>query len=135
MLTEAEWEYAARGGQLSKGYKFAGSDDVDAVAWYRLSIPSTTSGTEGYGPQPVATKAPNELGLYDMSGNVWEWCADWFDAYGPDAETNPTGPENGTSRVNRGGCWATSVARCRVAYRNRWLPSASDGILGVRLGM
>ena len=93
--TEAEWEYAARGGNKSKGYKYAGSNTIDNVAWYKDNSGDKT--------HPVGSKAPNELGLYDMNGNVWEWCQDWFGDYSSSAQTNPTGPASGELRVNRGG--------------------------------
>ena len=131
--TEAEWEYAARGGNKSQGYKYAGSDDLDEVAWYINSIPSQTSGTEGFGTQPVATKAPNELGLYDMSGNVWEWCQDWFGDYSSEAQTNPIGPISGSDRILRGGYWHYKASCCRVSYRNFARSSESDASCGLRL--
>ena len=110
--TEAEWEYAARGGKKSKGYKYSGSNTIDAVAWYDTNSAGTT--------HPVASKAPNELGLYDMSGNVWEWCSDWYGKsyYEESPEPNPTGPKVGTLRVKRGGDWYFSANKCRVSYRN-----------------
>lgn len=119
--TEAEWEYAARGGNKSKGYKYSGSDNVDAVAWYWDN--STASGNsnlhQGHGTMPVGKKQPNELGLYDMSGNVWEWCADWYgsDYYGKSPYENPTGPSSGTTRVLRGGSWYYSASGARCAHR------------------
>jgi formylglycine-generating enzyme required for sulfatase activity len=131
--TEAEWEYAARGGNKSQGYIYAGSDNIDEVAWYINSIPSQTSGTEGFGTQPVATKAPNELGLYDMSGNVWEWCQDWFGDYSSEAQTNPTGPASGSDRILRGGYWHYKASCCRVSYRNFASSSDSDASCGLRL--
>lgn len=101
--TEAEWEYAARGGNKGSGYKYSGSDDVDAVAWYK-----NNSGTTAGGPtlHPVGEKRPNELGLYDMSGNVWEWCWDWYDPkyYAQGQNDNPVGPPTGEIHVQRGGC-------------------------------
>ena len=106
--TEAEWEYAARGGNKSKGYKYSGSDDIDAVAWYRENSNSKT--------HPVGTKAPNELGIYDMSGNVLEWCNDWYGAYGNTSQTNPPGPTMGSTRVLRGGAYNAFLS-CRVAFR------------------
>ena len=108
--TEAEWEYAARGGNKSKGYKYSGSNDIGSVAWY-------TSTTNHSGTKPVATKAPNELGLYDMSGNVWEWCSDWYGDYRSDSQTNPKGPSKGSKRVYRGGSWTRYARNCRVSYR------------------
>ena len=108
--SEAEWEYAARGGKKSQGYKYAGSNNVADVAWY--------DGNSGMGTHPVATKAPNELGLYDMSGNVWEWCQDWYGSYSSNAQTNPNGPDSGDNRVSRGGGWGHIGWDCRVSKRN-----------------
>ena len=131
--TEAEWEYAARGGNKSQGYKYAGSNDINTVAWYWYNIPSQSSGTVGYGTQPVATRAHNELGLYDMSGNVWEWCQDWYGSYSSGAQTNPTGPSTGSLRVLRGGSWGLSAGCCRVSYRLIDYPTSTDYDLGLRL--
>jgi formylglycine-generating enzyme required for sulfatase activity len=133
--TEAEWEFAARGGIMSQGYRFAGSSSVNDVAWYWNSIPSQQAGTPGYGTQHVATKAPNELGLYDMSGNVWEWCQDWYGDYSSDEETNPTGPFWGSYRIFRGGSWSRSSECCRVSYRNFTYPSTYDDTMGLRLAL
>ena len=134
--TEAEWEYAARGGNRSHGYKYAGSNDIDEeVAWYWLSIPSQTEETAGYGTQTVATKTPNELGLYDMSGNVWEWCQDWYGSYSSEAQTNPTGPSSGLDRVCRGGCWFSYARYCRVSCRGNLDPTGSLNNLGLRLAL
>ncbi|MGM9869501.1 MAG: SUMF1/EgtB/PvdO family nonheme iron enzyme [Sodaliphilus sp.] len=113
--TEAEWEFAARGGNNSNGYNYSGSDNIDEVAWY--------SANSGGAYQPVATKAPNELGLYDMSGNVWEWCSDWYGSYSSSAQTNPTGPESGQCRVYRGGYCNSSASDCRVSCRDYSYPS------------
>lgn len=107
--TEAEWEYAARGGDRSHGYKYAGSDDVNEVAWYDKNSFKM--------PHPVKSLRPNELGLYDMSGNVWEWCSDWYDEYGDFAVANPQGPSSGDERVLRGGSWQYSSRCCRVSNR------------------
>jgi formylglycine-generating enzyme required for sulfatase activity len=109
--TEAEWEYVARGGQKSKGYKYAGSDDIDKVAWYWDNADKIT--------HTVGEKQMNELGLYDMSGNVFEWCSDWYDSdyYGNSPLANPQGPDNGTYRVARGGCRGYSGNFCRVVHR------------------
>jgi len=116
--TEAEWEYAARGGNKSKGYKYSGSDDVDAVAWYR-----TNSGTVTH---PVGKKAPNELGIYDMSGNVFEWCSDWYGDY-------PTPPETGTRRVSRGGGYLDYEMFSRVYTRISTAPGSVYYDTGFRL--
>ena len=103
--TEAQWEYAARGGNKSKGYTYSGSNNIYDVAKY------DSSG----GHNNVKSKQPNELGLYDMSGNVWEWCLDWYGDYSSSSQTNPTGPESGSSRVLRGGGWGLYASYCRVA--------------------
>ena len=133
--TEAEWEYAARGGKHSQGYKYAGSNDIDAVAWYWYNIPSQSSGTSGYGTQPVATKAPNELGLYDMSGNVSEWVQDCYGSYSSESQTNPTGPVWSPYRVDRDGFWNSLARNCRVSYRGSANPASSGSGLGLRLAM
>lgn len=122
--TEAEWEYAARGGSQSRGYQYSGSNTLDNVAWY--------DGNSGSQTHPVKTKQPNELGLYDMSGNVWEWCADWWGSYSGSAQTNPTGPGSGSYRVNRGGGWLYSAGGCRVSNRFSG-PGSRGSILGFRL--
>jgi len=135
--TEAEWEFAARGGNLGQGYLYAGSDSIDDVAWYKLNMPSSTLYTEGWGSQSVATKAPNELGLYDMTGNVEEWCMDWFATYSTDLEpqTDPTGPETGTHRVIRGGKWSSTAAGCRVFMRSYNNPDSRGNSRGLRIAM
>ena len=125
--TEAEWEYAARGGNRSQGYKYAGSNNLAEVAWY---IDNSTTMT-----QPVATKAPNELGLYDMSGNVWEWCEDYYGSYSSNTQTNPTGPASGSFRVFRGGCWVINAKSCRVSCRLNNMPTMASSYLGLRLAM
>ncbi|MBR6283773.1 MAG: SUMF1/EgtB/PvdO family nonheme iron enzyme [Muribaculaceae bacterium] len=131
--TEAEWEYAARGGNKSQGYKYAGSKTVGDVAWCWDNIPSQSTGTSGYGTQMVATKSPNELGLYDMSGNVFEWCQDWYGSYSSGAQTNPQGPSSGSYCVNRGGGWRNDAGNCRVSYRGFNAPSIAGLSLGLRL--
>ena len=124
--TEAQWEYAARGGKKSRGYKYSGSNTLDNVAWY-------TSTTNDSGTKPVGTKTPNELGLYDMSGNVWEWCSDWYGSYGSGAQTNPTGSTSGSRRVGRGGSWFDGAGCCRVSNRSYGTPDRRNYILGLRL--
>ena len=127
MPTEAEWEFAARGGNKSKGYKYAGSNNIDSVAWY--------DGNSGNETHPVAQKQPNELGLYDMSGNVYEWCQDWYGEYRNNSQTNPTGPKSGDFRVPRGGSWLDFARYCRTSYRDSFTPSYRDGSLGLRLAL
>ena len=122
--TEAEWEYAARGGK-SKGYKYSGSNTIDYVAWYNKNSSSKT--------HAVKTKQPNELGLYDMSGNVWEWCSDWYGSYSSSAQTNPTGPSSGSYRVLRGGSWNNYAGDCRVASRSFDSPVYGGNYSGLRL--
>ena len=125
--TEAEWEFAARGGNQSHGYKYSGSNNIDDVAWYYGNHTSTT--------HPVATKAPNELGLYDMTGNVFEWCQDYSDSYSSYAQTNPVGPSTGYIRVYRGGGFGTFISYCRVTYRDGSYPTWTDRGLGLRLAL
>ena len=133
--TEAEWEYAARGGNKSKGYKYAGSNSIGDVAWYYDNSYALGSGNPNYGTHSVATKSPNELGLYDMSGNVYEWCQDWYGSYSSGAQTNPTGPTSGSSRALRGGSWSLSAGNCRVSHRSGFTPSGALFILGLRLAL
>jgi formylglycine-generating enzyme required for sulfatase activity len=126
--TEAEWEYAAKGGNKAHGYKFSGGDSAMMVAWYD----STISKEE----HPVGEKKPNELGLYDMSGNVWQWCSDWFDEkyYSKSPSNNPSGPSAGTPfKVVRGGSWWGPVKDCRVANRDKFEPDKKDDDVGFRL--
>ena len=125
--TEAEWEYAARGGNKSKGYKYSGSDDIEYVAWYSDNSSSTT--------HPVGSKSPNELGIYDMSGNVYEWCSDWYGGYTSSYQTNPKGPSAGSDRVLRGGRWGSSAQCCRVANRDYKGPDCRDLKYGFRLAL
>lgn len=129
--TEAEWEYAARGGNKSHGYKYAGSNDINEVAWYD----SNTTTSNYYGTFPVATKAPNELGLYDMSGNAMEWCQDWYGNYDSTEQTNPKGPDTGTFLVYRGGSWIEQAPICRVTFRSGDNPGRSAHFLGLRLAL
>lgn len=125
--TEAEWEYAARGGNKSNGYTYSGSNTIDNVAWYSSNSSNKT--------HPVGEKQANELGIYDMSGNVFEWCSDWFDDYSSGSQTNPTGPSFGSDRVVRGGGWVHSATVCRVANRRKFTPGTRDSIFGFRLAL
>ena len=125
--TEAEWEYAARGGSKSRGYKYSGSNDFGSVAWY--------GDNSGNNRHDVKTKQPNELGLYDMSGNVWEWCQDWYDSYSSGSQTNPTGPESGSKRVRRGGSRRGTASLCRSSSRYYFAPGNRDNYLGLRLAL
>ena len=129
--TEAEWEYAARGGNRSGYYKYSGSNNLGSVAWYYDNSGNTTT-------HDVKTKNSNELGIYDMSGNVGEWCQDWYDSsyYGNSPRTNPTGPSLGSLSVVRGGSWGHSARYCRVSYRGCYHTSFSDNIgLGLRVAL
>lgn len=111
--TEAEWEYAARGGNKSHGYKYAGGNVLNDVAWWG----NNNGGNSDYCTHPVGTKLPNELGIYDMTGNVWEWCQDWFGNYQGEPQNNPEGPLTGPYRVVRGACWNNNSKYCRVTMR------------------
>lgn len=123
--TEAEWEFAARGGNYSRHYKYSGSNYISDVAWY--------GDNSGDRTHPVGTKQANELGLYDMSGNVWEWCSDWYGSYSSYSQTDPIGPNNGSNRMDRGGCWGNFAKRCRPAYRSYGTPGYRDHGRGLRL--
>jgi formylglycine-generating enzyme required for sulfatase activity len=123
--TEAEWEYGARGGVQSKGYKYAGSNNIGDVGWY-----SSNSGNKTHA---VGDKIPNELGLYDMTGNVWEWCSDWKGEYSTSSKTNPTGSYSGSDRIVRGGSWFSFPQYCRVTYRDFNPPDFRYYLLGFRL--
>ena len=132
--TEAQWEYAARGGNKNEGTKYAGSNKLDAVAWYTDNSDGTT--------HVVGSKHANALGIYDMSGNVWEWCKDWYaDVYIGYDTNNPVGPSSGVYRVNRGGSWYNGASYCRVANRintspgnrNDYSPGSRDCFLGFRV--
>ena len=125
--TEAEWEYAARGGNKSKGYKYSGSNDADAVAWY--------GDNSGGKTHPVATKQSNELGLYDMSGNLWEWCQDRYGDYTSRSQSNPKGANTGSYRVLRGGSWSNFARIVRVSYRGISMPYRRIDGRGLRLAL
>lgn len=137
--TEAEWEFAARGGKKSHGFKYSGSNNIDEVAWYTDNS-YTRTGWLGIKkeqqPHPVATKKANELGIYDMSGNVWEWCQDdWYGSYNSSAQTNPQGPLDGSGRGLRGGSWLSIGEYCRSSEGGLDSPSRSDYGLGLRLAL
>ena len=125
--TEAEWEYAARGGNRSQGYRYSGSNTLGSVAWYEDNSNDTT--------HPVKQKRANELGLYDMSGNVWEWCNDWEGYYSSSSQTNPKGPSTGSYRVLRGGGWRDGARGCRVAGRGCISPDYRHYFSGLRLAL
>ena len=121
--TEAEWEFAARGGNYSRHYKYSGSNNLDDVAWY--------GDNSGDRTHHVGIKQANELGLYDMSGNVWEWCSDWYGSYSSYSQNDPTGPNSGSYRMRRGGSWDNGAANCRSS--NRYSPGDRFHTLGLRL--
>ena len=123
--TEAEWEYAARGGKKSRGYQYSGSNNISDVAWYGANSGNKT--------HAVGSKQANELGIYDMSGNVWEWCHDLYDKYSSSSQTNPTGATSGSDRVGRGGMWIYAAGVCRSSYRDCDAPDNRDYYLGLRL--
>ena len=125
--TEAEWEYAARGGKKSRGYQYSGNSNISDVAWY--------DGNRGSKPHPVGTKQANELGIYDMSGNVYEWCSDWYGSYSSSSQTNPTGADSGSGRVVRGGSWYDFAWGCRLSYRGSITPFYRGNDLGLRLAL
>ena len=125
--TEAEWEYAAKGGRQHQGFVYSGSDDLKSVGWY--------DGNSDLEAHPVAKKGPNELGLYDMSGNLWEWCWDWSDRayYNNSPRKNPPGPDSGTLRVLRGGSWGYPQKEASCFHRDKDLPSGGGQDYGFRL--
>ncbi len=126
--TEAEWEYAARGGNKSSKTRYSGSNNVDDVAWYGAN--------SGRVSHPVGTRSANALGIYDMSGNVWEWCSDWYRSkYDSNDTNNPKGPSTDSNIVGRGGSWSSGVTYCRVSYRNFSTSSDRSYNLGFRIVM
>ena len=125
--TEAEWEYAARGGKKSRSYQYSGSSNISDVAWY--------DGNSGSKTHPVGTKQANELGIYDMSGNVCEWCSDWYSSYSSSSQTNPTGSVSGSSRVYRNASWSGDARGCRLSCRIYITPDFRNNFLGLRLAL
>ena len=125
--TEAEWEYAARGGKKSRGYQYSGSSNISDVAWY--------DGNSANKTHPVGTKQANELGIYDMTGNVWEWCQDWYGSYSSSSQRNPTGDTSGSRRVFRGGCKYGDARLCRSSRRGINAPYFSSYVIGLRLSL
>ena len=123
--TEAEWEFAARGGTRSNGYLYSGSNNIEDVAWY--------NGNSGSRTHPVGMKRANELGIHDMTGNVWEWCQDWYGSYPTAFQNNPQGPTSGSNRVNRGGSWGYFPQGCRASNRDFNAPDDRYDYLGLLL--
>ena len=123
--TEAEWEFAARGGNKSKGYKYGGGNNLSNVGWYYDNSGSKT--------HAVGQKQANELGIYDMSGNVWEWCGDWYGDYSSSSQANPKGPSYGSNRVLRGGSWYYDAGYCQVSHRGNRNPGNRASHNGFRL--
>ena len=125
--TEAEWEFAARGGNRSNEYKYSGSNTIDDVAWY--------SDNSGKVTHTIGTKLSNELGIFDMTGNVWEWCSDWYDEnyYKNSVAQNPKGAQSGSLRVLRGGSWFSNDINCRSSYRSWYAPNIRNYSFGFRL--
>jgi formylglycine-generating enzyme required for sulfatase activity len=124
--TEAEWEFAARSGLKTKGFEYSGGEKVDEVAWYIANSDGRT--------HPVGTRKPNMLGFYDLSGNVWEWCNDWYDIdYSKRKSVNPPGPEEGETRVLRSGSWYGKEKYIRISNRGHFFPNLNADIIGFRL--
>lgn len=129
LLTEAEWEYAARGGKFSEGYEYSGSDKIEEVGWFNQNSATKT--------HIVGQKKPNELGIYDMTGNAIEWCEDWYDDlfYHHSSKSNPLGPDKGTTRVIRGGSFSGDRDDCRVTKRSYYIPFRGQIRIGFRCAM
>jgi formylglycine-generating enzyme required for sulfatase activity len=123
--TEMEWEFAARGGNQSQNYIYSGSFNIWEVAWFTYNSNNTT--------HKIGTKIPNEQGLYDMSGNVWEWCWDWYDPYPIGSYINPTGPGGGDLRIGRGGGWSAQAQYCQISNRPISYPFCRDNSIGFRV--
>jgi formylglycine-generating enzyme required for sulfatase activity len=129
--SEAEWEYAARGGAKSKGYVYSGSKKLNDVGWFK-----DNSGKEQrVDPFPAGKKKSNELGIYDMSGNIWEWCSDWYGAYSAVPQHDPSGAASGSFRVIRGGYWNSAKNDCRVTRRSYESPNMHSNVIGFRLAL
>ena len=133
--TDAEWEYLARGGNLTNSGQttYSGSNTIGDVAWYKVNAYDVGESNPNYGTQQVKTKNPNGKTLYDMSGNVYEWCWDWYDSNGITASTPSTGAASGSNRVLRGGCWLSNASCCSVSYRNYHSPFIRGNPLGFRV--
>ncbi len=131
--TEAEWELAGQGGKYRKGYQYCGSDNIDEIAWYEVNSDKKGNTSPDYGSHAVGGKKPNELGLYDMSGNLWEWCWDWKGDFTADKQINPQGPASGTDKILKGGSWYSQEQNCRVQKRNYNTPDSRFNYIGFRL--
>ena len=125
--TEAEWEYAARGGNRSRGYQYSGSNNISDVAWYNKNCKKKT--------HPVGSKQANELGIYDMSGNVWEWCQDLYGQYNSSSRVNPTGADRGAYPVIRGGSWKNPAMRSHSSSRGYSELTFNYDYIGFRLAL